>query len=80
MTLQVAVTANGRMSLPAHIRKRLGLANGGMVYVEETEAGIVLRTTSQIVAHAQALAKRYAGEPGSSVDDFIAARPTESGA
>lgn len=40
----------------------------------------MLRTTSQIVAHAQALAKRYAGEPGSSVDDFIAARATESGA
>lgn len=79
MTLQVAVTANGRMSLPAHIRKRLGLAHGGMVYLEETEAGVVLRTTSQIVAHAQTLAKRYAGEPGSSVEDFIATRTSESG-
>lgn len=80
MAMQVAVTSNGRMSLPANIRKRLGLTNGGMVYIEETEACVVLRTTSQIVAHAQALAKRYAGEPGSSVDDFIAARATESGA
>ena len=37
MTLQVTVTASGRMSLPADIRKRLGLAQGGAVYVDETD-------------------------------------------
>ena len=39
MTLQVTVTASGRMSLPAEIRKRLGLAQGGAVYVDETPFG-----------------------------------------
>ena len=29
MTVQVTITPNGRMSLPAEIRKRLGLAGGG---------------------------------------------------
>ncbi len=79
MTLQVSITANGRMSLPADIRKRLGLARGGMVYLEETEGGVVLRTVPQIVAHAQALAKQYADAPGLSVADFLAGRVNESG-
>ena len=80
MTIQVAITANGRMSLPADIRKRLGLSNGGTVYVEETDAGVVLRTTPQIVAHARALAIKYRDAPGSSVDDFLGNRVAESGA
>ena len=49
------------MSLPADLRKRLGLVEGGAVFVEETEDGIVLRTAAQTVAHAQAIAKRFAG-------------------
>ena len=80
MTIQVAITANGRMSLPADIRKRLGLDKGGTVFLHETNEGVVLRTTPQIVAHAQSLAKRYASAPGASVDDFLAARGTETGA
>lgn len=79
MTLQVSITASGRMSLPADVRKRLGLAQGGMVYVEETEEGVMLRTVPQIVAHAQGLAKHYANASGSSVADFIAARVVETG-
>lgn len=79
MSIQVAVTASGRMSLPAGIRKRLGLTGGGAVYVEETSDGVVLRTVPQIVAHAQSLARRYSSGPGSSVDDFLEVRAVESG-
>ena len=79
MTIQVAVTPTGRMSLPADIRKRLGLAQGGSVYVEETDSGVTLRTVPQIVAHAQALARRYADVPGASVAEFIDARASDSG-
>lgn len=80
MTLQVTVTASGRMSLPADIRKRLGLAQGGAVYVDETDDGIVLRTAAQAVARAQALAKRFTGgNPEASVDAFLARRRDESG-
>lgn len=79
MTLQVNITANGRMSLPAAIRKRLGLESGGSVLVEETSDGVVLRTVSQAVARAQAIAKRYADHPNSSVDAFLAGRRVDSG-
>ena len=79
MTVQVNITPNGRMSLPADIRKRLGLTSGGAVYLDETDDGVVLRTVPQIVAQAQALARRYRDAPGASVDEFIAARVAESG-
>lgn len=79
MTLQVTITATGRMSLPADIRKRLGLAKGGAVYVEETSDGVVLRTAEQLLAHARSLASRYNKVDGGSVDDFLAARVAESG-
>ena len=80
MTVQVAVTATGRMSLPADIRKRLGLVGGGSVIVEETPEGVMLRTVSQAVAYAQALAKRYTdSNPDATVAAFLANRKSESG-
>ena len=54
MTIQVSVTPNGRMSLPADIRKRLGVAGGGALLVEETPDGVILRTVAQSIAHAKA--------------------------
>ena len=79
MTVQVNITPNGRMSLPASIRKRLGLEGGGTVLLEETEDGVVLRTVQQAVARAQAIAKKYAAHPDASVDAFLATRRTDSG-
>lgn len=80
MALQVNITPNGRMSLPADIRKRLGLSSGGAVFIEETDDGIVLRTAAQAVARAQAIAKQFTGsKPEASVDAFLAARRAESG-
>lgn len=80
MTVQITLTPNGRMSLPADIRKRLGLSGGGALLVEETPDGIVLRTVAQAIAHAQALARKYtADEPQASVDAFLAGRRAESG-
>lgn len=79
MAVQVNITPNGRMSLPASIRKRLGLEGGGAVLLEETGDGVVLRTVQQAVARAQAIAKKYAAHPDASVDAFLADRRTESG-
>ena len=80
MTIQVNVAANGRMSLPAEIRKRLGLVDGGPVLIEETEDGVVLRTLAQVVARAQALTREFTeGRPEASVDAFLKDRAAESG-
>lgn len=81
MTIQIAITPNGRLSLPAHIRKRLGLAGGGSLLVEETPDGVILRTVAQSVEHARALARKYTDDrPEASVDAFLANRPADSGA
>lgn len=80
MTVQVNITPNGRMSLPADIRKRSGLVEGGAVYLEETEDGIVLRTAAQTIARAQALAREYTGgNRESAVDAFLGRRREDSG-
>ena len=80
MTVQVNITPNGRMSLPADIRKRLGLVGGGAVYIDETPDGLVLRTAAQAVARAQALAKQYTdGNPDATVEAFLAKRREDSG-
>jgi len=80
MTVQVMITASGRMSLPADIRRRLGLINGGTLLVEETPHGVILRTPAQAVAEARAVYRRYAGDRADiSVDDFLANRRADSG-
>jgi AbrB family looped-hinge helix DNA binding protein len=80
MTIQVSITPNGRMSLPADIRKRLGVAGGGALLIDETPDGVILRTVAQSIAHAQAIARKYAaGKPDMSVDAFVANRKADSG-
>ena len=80
MTIQVNIAANGRMILPADIRKRLGLADGGALLVEETADGLLLRTVAQSVALARSLARKYiADKPEASVEGFLANRRAEGG-
>ena len=54
MTVQVTITPNGRMSLPAEIRKRHRLAGGDALLGEETENSVILRTGGHSIAHAPA--------------------------
>lgn len=75
MATSVAVAANGRMVLPAAARKRLGLAKGGAVLIEETDDGLVLRTVEQAIARAQAWSRTMTeGRDDATVDHFLAER------
>ena len=77
---QLAVAANGRLILPAALRKRLKLSHGGALLAEETSDGVVLRTLAQSIAQAQALSHLYtADKPDASVDAFLAKRRDDSG-
>jgi AbrB family looped-hinge helix DNA binding protein len=68
------------MSLPIEVRKKLGLSEGGQVFLEETEDGVVLRTAAQAVARAQAIARQFtSNQPRSSTDAFLSSRRAESG-
>ncbi|MGJ3263575.1 MAG: AbrB/MazE/SpoVT family DNA-binding domain-containing protein [Salinarimonas sp.] len=74
MTTRATVTASGRLSLPAELRRRHGLANGGEVVIQETEDAIVLRTVDQVLAEARAIARSIIGRGGEGVDAFLAER------
>jgi AbrB family looped-hinge helix DNA binding protein len=70
---------DGRVSLPAELRKKHGLAQGGDVIVEDVGDAIVLRTVDQVVARSQALSRALvAGKTGASVEDFLADRAHEA--
>ena len=80
MTYRLNVAPNGRIVLPADVRRRMGLTEGGALLAEETPDGLILRTVQQSVARAQALARRYtANKPDASVEAFLANRRLESG-
>lgn len=79
MGIEIKVAANGRMVLPADVRKRMGLENGGKLILSESELGLELTNFRQRVKRAQALYKRYsAGKADMSVDDFIAEKKAET--
>ncbi|MBB5281849.1 AbrB/MazE/SpoVT family DNA-binding domain-containing protein [Pacificimonas flava] len=74
MTVSIRILPNGRMSLPADIRRRLGVSDGGELLVEETDEGLLVMTTSQAIARARAISRRLVEGTSSSVDDFLAER------
>ena len=76
--MRARVMPDGRVSLPAELRRKHGLVRGGEVMVEDTGDAIVLRTLDEVVARAQALSRALvAGQDGASVDDFLADRARE---
>ncbi|MDP2258508.1 MAG: AbrB/MazE/SpoVT family DNA-binding domain-containing protein [Caulobacter sp.] len=73
------VTESGRLSLPADLRRSVGLENGGDVVIELDGQTIRVRTVAEVVADTQAFAKKlFAGKSVSS-DDFLAFRKADSG-
>ena len=77
--MKARVMPDGRVSLPAELRRKHGLAQGGEVIVEDAGDAIVLRTLDQVVSRAQALSRKLvAGQPGATVEDFLAERAREA--
>ncbi len=77
--MKAKVMPDGRMSLPAELRKRHGLGNGGEVIVEDAGDAIVLRTLDQVVAQAQEMSRRLTeGKAGASLNEFLADRARDA--
>jgi bifunctional DNA-binding transcriptional regulator/antitoxin component of YhaV-PrlF toxin-antitoxin module len=73
------VSKSGRLSIPAEFRKAVGLDYGGDVVIELAGREIRIRTIDEVVAQAQAIARRLtAGKPDTSVDAFLAERRREA--
>ena len=79
MSTRVKITPNGRLSLPADIRKRHGLGRGGDVLIEDRGDEIVIWPLNRAVARAQEISRRLTAEKqGASVEDFLADRHREA--
>lgn len=78
MSVQIKISANGRVCIPADVRERLKLKDGDTLSLEETDEGLVLRTIGQRVCRAQAISREMLGDkPGSAVEDFLAEKRAE---
>jgi AbrB family looped-hinge helix DNA binding protein len=77
--IHAKVSESGRLSLPAELRRAVGLDRGGDVVVELDGKEIRIRTMKAAAARAQAIARRIMGDDAKgSVDAFIAGRRREA--
>lgn len=74
--VKAKVSESGRLSIPADLRRAVGLERGGDVVVELDGRDIRIRTVAEAVAQAQALSRLLLGDRAAeaSVDDFLAER------
>ena len=75
---RVTIAANGRMVLPAHLRERLNVAEGGMIIIHEEEGRLVIESADDAVRRAQAIVRRHAPHVASVVDELLAERRAEA--
>ena len=79
MGIDIKVAANGRMTLPADVRKRMGLENGGNLILKESDLGLELTNFRQRAKKAQVLYKKYSrGKQQFTVDDLIAQKRADA--
>jgi AbrB family looped-hinge helix DNA binding protein len=76
-THKVRVTESGRMSIPADIRRAMGLEKGGIVQLKLDEDGLHLETPHLFIKRIQKMAKADGWHDKVSVDDFLAWRREE---
>ena len=77
--VRARVSEDGRLSLPADLRKAVGLESGGDVLLELAGREIHIRTLDETVARAQALTRNLlGGRPGTSVEDFLMEKHAEA--
>ena len=72
--VRLRLAANGRVVIPAEVRRDLGVESGGEIILERREGGYRLTTRRQRIEEAQKYLRRYAKGGVSAVDELIAER------
>jgi len=72
--IRLRLSENGRVVIPAHIRKELGVEAGGEILLERQKNGYRLTTRRQRIKEAQEALRRYIKPGVSMVDELIAER------
>lgn len=77
-THKVRVTESGRMSIPADIRRAMGLEKGGAVHLQLVEGHLEITTMHQAIKNIQKMAREDGWHGKVSVDDLLTWRREEA--
>jgi AbrB family looped-hinge helix DNA binding protein len=72
--IRLKLSENGRVVIPARVRKDLGVESGGEILLERQKDGYRLTTRRQRIKEAQETIRRYIKPGVSLVDELIAER------
>ncbi len=75
---KVRVTESGRISIPADMRRAMGLEKGGYVQLKLDDDGLHLETPHQFVKRIQKMASETGWAKAGTVDEFIVERRKEA--
>lgn len=70
--VRVKVAENGRLSLPASVRRQLGIERGGELVLRVEDGEIRMRTLQDTIRQVQDRMRELARGKNISVDDFLA--------
>jgi AbrB family looped-hinge helix DNA binding protein len=76
-SIDVKVASNGRMVLPASVRKAMGIHGDARVILTVEDDQVRLSPIGHAVSRAQALYREHAKQPRT-VDDFLSDRKTNA--
>lgn len=76
-SLKGHVSETGRLSLPAELRRAVGLERGGAVRIELVDGTIRIRTMKEVKDRIRALARETGLNDKASVADFLGWRASE---
>ena len=78
MVAVTKISSQGKMNLPAQIRREAGLESGGAVMVSVVDGEIRIRDLRQVLKDLQQQAKAVFANTDESVDRFIQERRAEA--
>jgi len=78
METTTRVSDTGKLSLPAKLRRMVGLEHGGPVMVRVEDGEIRIRSVRDVLAGLQADARRVFADSGESVEGFLRERRAEA--
>lgn len=77
-TFHTRITDDGRVVIPAPLRKELGLAPGSEVVLDRNGPSVRVRSYAQVVREVQDYCRRFAGPGAGAVDGLLADRRAEA--
>ena len=77
-TVKTRLGKNGRVVIPAHFRKALGVHEGDELMISLRDGEIRIFTRDQAIRNIQAMVRRYVPEGRSLADELIQERRAEA--